>query len=42
VAKEIDADLLVIGRGDREGLNGMLTTHSYAIIRQSPRPVVSV
>jgi len=42
VAKEIDADVIVIGRGDREGLNGMLTTHSYAIIRQSPRPVVSV
>ncbi len=42
VAKDIDADVLVIGRGDREEIDGMLTTNAYAIIRQSPRPVVSV
>ena len=41
-AKEIDADLIVIGRGARESSSGSLTTKAYAIIRQSPRPVVSV
>lgn len=35
-------DLLVIGRGSSSGVFGRLRTHSYAIIRQSPCPVVSV
>ncbi len=42
VARDIDAGVIVIGRGDREELNGILSTNAYAIIRQSPRPVVSV
>jgi nucleotide-binding universal stress UspA family protein len=37
-----DADLLVIGRSAPGGLMGRLRTHSYAMIRQSPCPVVSV
>lgn len=36
------ADLLVIGRGSAAGLFGRLRTNAYAIIRQSPCPVVSV
>jgi nucleotide-binding universal stress UspA family protein len=35
-------DLLVIGRGSSSGILGRLRTHSYALIRQSPCPVVSV
>jgi len=41
LAETLGADLLVIGRGAREGA-GTLTTTAYAIIRQSPCPVVSV
>jgi nucleotide-binding universal stress UspA family protein len=36
------ADLLVIGRGSAAGGFGRLRTHAYAMIRQSPCPVVSV
>jgi nucleotide-binding universal stress UspA family protein len=36
------ADLLVIGRGSAGGVFGRLRTNAYAIIRQSPCPVVSV
>jgi nucleotide-binding universal stress UspA family protein len=36
------ADLLVIGRGSAAGLFGRLRTNAYAIIRESPCPVVSV
>jgi len=36
------ADLLVIGRGVAAGTLGRLRTHSYAIIRSSPCPVVSI
>lgn len=42
VAAEQHADLLVIGRGSAAGLFGRLRTNAYAIIRQSPCPVVSV
>jgi nucleotide-binding universal stress UspA family protein len=42
VARQVKADLLVIGRKAQEGLLGRLTTHAYSIIRQSPCPVVSV
>jgi nucleotide-binding universal stress UspA family protein len=42
VAKELHADLLVIGRGSAAGMFGRLRTNAYAIIRQSPCPVVSV
>jgi nucleotide-binding universal stress UspA family protein len=41
-AQEHSADLLVIGRGSAAGLFGRLRTNAYAIIRQSPCPVVSV
>ena len=36
------ADLLVIGRSVHNGLAGRLRANAYAIIRQSPCPVVSV
>jgi hypothetical protein len=38
----LPADLLVIGRGSAAGMFGRLRTNAYAIIRQSPCPVVSV
>jgi nucleotide-binding universal stress UspA family protein len=41
-ASRLDADLLVIGRGSAAGGFGRLRTHAYAMIRQSPCPVVSV
>jgi nucleotide-binding universal stress UspA family protein len=40
--EELSADLLVIGRGSNAGMLGRLTSQAYAIIRQSPCPVVSV
>lgn len=40
-AKEQAADLVVIGRGHHSGL-GRLRTHAYAIIRESPCPVLSI
>jgi nucleotide-binding universal stress UspA family protein len=36
------ADVLVIGRGSAAGVFGRLRTNAYAIIRESPCPVVSV
>ena len=41
-AERAHADLLVIGRGSAAGIFGRLRTNAYAIIRQSPCPVVSV
>ena len=41
-AQKLGADLLVIGRGSAAGVFGRLRTNAYAIIRQSPCPVVSV
>ena len=41
-AVQSEADLLVIGRGSAAGGHGRLRAHAYAIIRQSPCPVVSV
>ena len=41
-AESRQADLLVIGRGSAAGMFGRLRTNAYAIIRQSPCPVVSV
>jgi nucleotide-binding universal stress UspA family protein len=41
-AARIKAGLLVIGRGSAAGVFGRLRTNAYAIIRQSPCPVVSV
>ncbi len=42
LAATLHADLLVIGRGSAAGVFGRLRTNAYAIIRQSPCPVVSV
>jgi len=42
VAERLPADVLVIGRGSAAGVYGRLRTNAYAIIRQSPCPVVSV
>ncbi len=42
LAERIKADALVIGRGSAAGVFGRLRTNAYAIIRQSPCPVVSV
>jgi nucleotide-binding universal stress UspA family protein len=42
VAAEIGADLLVIGRRAVPGPSGRLEATAYAMIRQSPCPVVSV
>ena len=41
-AAESNADVLVIGRGSAAGVFGRLRTNAYAIIRESPCPVVSV
>jgi len=41
-AERLRADVLVIGRGSAAGIFGRLRTNAYAIIRQSPCPVVSV
>ena len=41
-AEQVAADLLIIGRSVEEGMLGRLRTNAYAIIRQSPCPVVSV
>jgi nucleotide-binding universal stress UspA family protein len=41
-AMEWDAHLLVIGRGVASGFLGRLRTESYAILRESPCPVVSI
>jgi nucleotide-binding universal stress UspA family protein len=40
--EDLRADLLVIGRASTPGILGRLRTNSYAIIRESPCPVVSV
>lgn len=42
IARQHNADLLVIGRGSAAGIFGRLRTNAYAIIRESPCPVVSV
>lgn len=41
-AQRVKADVLVIGRGSAAGVFGRLRTNAYAIIRESPCPVVSV
>jgi nucleotide-binding universal stress UspA family protein len=40
--RRANADVLVIGRGSAAGIFGRLRTNAYALIRQSPCPVVSV
>ncbi len=41
-AGKVQADLVVIARGSAAGVFGRLRTNAYAIIRESPCPVVSV
>lgn len=41
-AGNLRADLLVIGRSAHYGMGGRLPTHTYAIVRDAPCPVVSV
>jgi nucleotide-binding universal stress UspA family protein len=41
-AEELKADVLVIGRGSSPRAHGHLPTNSYAIVRESPCPVVSI
>jgi len=41
-ARSIESDLLVIGRGHAHGLIGRLRTNAYAILRESPCPVVAI
>jgi nucleotide-binding universal stress UspA family protein len=41
-AQTIGADLLVIGRGLQDRAGGRLPANAYAIIRQSPAPVISI
>jgi nucleotide-binding universal stress UspA family protein len=41
-AHRLAADVVVIARGSASGVFGRLRTNAYAIIRQSPCPVVSV
>jgi nucleotide-binding universal stress UspA family protein len=42
VAEEVHADLVILGRHMDKSLLGRLRTHSYAIVRESPCPVLSV
>jgi nucleotide-binding universal stress UspA family protein len=42
VAKENEIDLMVIGRSMDHSIFGRLRTNAYAVIRESPCPVVSV
>jgi nucleotide-binding universal stress UspA family protein len=41
-AKELGADVLVIGRGRTDGILGRLRTNAYAILRESPCPVAAI
>ena len=41
-ARSTGADVLVIGRGSQVNATGRLRTNAYAIVRQSPCPVLSV
>jgi len=42
VASRRKADLLVIGRGGESGLLGRLRANAYAVLRESPCPVVTI
>jgi nucleotide-binding universal stress UspA family protein len=41
-AREFEADLVVIGRHGEAGIAGNLFQHAYAILRESPCPVISI
>jgi nucleotide-binding universal stress UspA family protein len=42
LAESSGADLLVIGRGPKDTAGGRLPANAYAILRESPCPVISV
>ena len=42
MADEAYADVVVIGRSPDESMFGRLRTHAYAVIRESPCPVISI
>jgi nucleotide-binding universal stress UspA family protein len=42
VTMESDADVLMIGRSDRPGGHGRMRDLTYAMVRDSPFPVLSV
>lgn len=42
VAEDVHADLVILGRHLDKSLLGRLRTHSYAIVRESPCPVLSL
>jgi nucleotide-binding universal stress UspA family protein len=41
-ARQSDADLLIIGRDSHSGVQGRLRDLTYAMVRDSPYPVLSV
>jgi len=41
-ARQSDADLLIIGRDSQSGVQGRLRDLTYAMVRDSPYPVLSV
>jgi nucleotide-binding universal stress UspA family protein len=42
VARKSDADLVVIGRGSAEHAHGHLPSSTYAVVRESPCPVMAL
>jgi nucleotide-binding universal stress UspA family protein len=42
VAHQFEADLLVIGRHGGAGFEAHLRQNAYAILRESPCPVISI
>jgi nucleotide-binding universal stress UspA family protein len=42
MVRQSDADALLIGRSAQSGLNGRLRDLTYAMVRDSPMPVISV
>jgi nucleotide-binding universal stress UspA family protein len=41
-AREVGADLVIVGRGHARGRFAQMWSHLYTIIRDSPCPVLSV
>ena len=41
-ARHFDADVLMIGRSPQSGVHGRLRDLTYAIVRESPFPVLSI
>jgi nucleotide-binding universal stress UspA family protein len=41
-AREADADVLIVGRSSQPGSHGRMRDLTYALVRDSPFPVLSV